>query len=291
MTRHYYQSAGFTLIEVLVASVIVSLLLATLAQSLAVAFRARRAATDGLDTLRSARLALDMLARDLQTAQPPTGIFAHAFTTSATMNNPNGTSDGLTFFNLADPTRGVNGAGDMQQVTFALVAATELQLTPPAQPPMLNDQVTGNDIGPTLPNSAASARSGGGSPRRDAMGFEGDSGGDPGGVLVRRVNRTLLAPLLETPVDQVLCRNVRSLSFQVYDGTQWVNAWDAGTQNNALPVAVQITLEITDGKGLGLEAGRLGRTATSTPQSSYILTRVVRLPYAASTNAGLGGTP
>jgi type II secretion system protein J len=63
-------------------------------------------------------------------------------------------------------------------------------------------------------------------------------------VLVRRIQRDLLSQQQTDPEEQVICRNVRSLTLRYYDGTDWYDTWDSTTVNNTLPLAVQLTIEI-----------------------------------------------
>lgn len=65
-------------------------------------------------------------------------------------------------------------------------------------------------------------------------------------VLVRSVVRNLLALQEQTPVDEVICRNVRGLSFRYYDGTDWQTDWDSTAMTDTLPVAVQVTIQFND---------------------------------------------
>jgi type II secretion system protein J len=82
-------------------------------------------------------------------------------------------------------------------------------------------------------------------------------------VLVRRTTTNLLSPETPTPVEEVLCRHVRSFDLSCYDGLDWQAAWDSTTLGNVLPLAVTITLVI----------------ATDT-ESDYTLSRTIALPCA-----------
>ena len=62
--------------------------------------------------------------------------------------------------------------------------------------------------------------------------------------LLRRVNNNLLATIEPVPDEQVLCRNVAGFSLRYFDGTEWQTSWDSTQQNNMLPAAVEVTLEI-----------------------------------------------
>jgi prepilin-type N-terminal cleavage/methylation domain-containing protein len=60
--------------------------------------------------------------------------------------------------------------------------------------------------------------------------------------LVRYVTTNLLSPTLVDPTQETICRGVQSFSLSYFDGTNWNDTWDSSQQNNALPVAVQLTL-------------------------------------------------
>lgn len=63
--------------------------------------------------------------------------------------------------------------------------------------------------------------------------------------LVREVNTNLLDPNGETLTEEVLAKNVTSLTIQYYDGSNWTDSWDS-TTTTALPLAVDITIEVQD---------------------------------------------
>lgn len=78
MRRAALQS-GFTLLELILAMGMISMLAVSLYGTLRVAFKARESATSGIAPMRSANVALDLLGQDLESALPPTGLLAGAF--------------------------------------------------------------------------------------------------------------------------------------------------------------------------------------------------------------------
>lgn len=72
---------------------------------------------------------------------------------------------------------------------------------------------------------------------------------EDGWLLVRRTVSNLLAPEAQTPVEEVLCRNVRSFDLIYFDGTDWLDGWDSTSAEDALPLAVKATLEFQDARG------------------------------------------
>jgi type II secretory pathway component PulJ len=71
-------------------------------------------------------------------------------------------------------------------------------------------------------------------------------------VLVRRVIRNLLAQTPVNPDEEVLCRGVSSFTLQYSTGSQWETTWDSTQEDNTIPAAVQVALELQrpDTKGV-----------------------------------------
>lgn len=63
-------------------------------------------------------------------------------------------------------------------------------------------------------------------------------------VLVRNVTDNIQAEDEQEPVEEVICRHVRALNFRYYDGLRWYEEWDSTEQLDALPMAVEVTLEM-----------------------------------------------
>jgi type II secretion system protein J len=67
--------------------------------------------------------------------------------------------------------------------------------------------------------------------------------------LVRCINRNLLPTTTQTPEIQKLLRNVQTLEFDCYDGTQWQPTWDTSAGGTNLPVAVRIRIQLAPRPG------------------------------------------
>ncbi|HET6251702.1 MAG TPA: type II secretion system protein GspJ [Tepidisphaeraceae bacterium] len=210
---------GFTLLELTIAMMIVAVMIVTLIASLHTGFAAREVAENSTATNRSADLVLEIIRTDIESALPPTrGTFEQAF--EGTQNNGDN-FDRLDFFTTSPAAvHSVNGLsvgnGDIKEIV--LTAYQPQGATP-------------------NPN-----------------------GGPPTGVLVRRTWNNLLNtnPQYQpqyiqpdangscTGDEEVLCRNVVSLSFEYYDSNQqsWETSWDSTASQpvNTLPTAVQVTL-------------------------------------------------
>ena len=61
--------------------------------------------------------------------------------------------------------------------------------------------------------------------------------------LVRAVNRNLLAPTYQPPMEQRLISGVSAFQLSFFDGETWTTSWDSELQEPVLPKAVQIYLE------------------------------------------------
>ncbi len=103
--------------------------------------------------------------------------------------------------------------------------------------------------------------------------------------LIRRVSRDLLAPSVEEPVDEVLCSDVAGFNLRYYDGSFWSDSWDSTTRGDALPIAIEMRVDV-----------KRSREAPGVDHAEpYSLTRIFLLPCAAmgptqdGTTRGAGG--
>lgn len=63
-------------------------------------------------------------------------------------------------------------------------------------------------------------------------------------MLVKRTTTNLLATQTVTPTEQVLCRDVQSMSIYFYDGSDWYETWDGSTTESPLPLLIEINLKL-----------------------------------------------
>ena len=117
---------------------------------------------------------------------------------------------------------------------------------------------------------AAQDREGTGDIRMVELACEPDEDG-PGQALLRRVSVRLLATKVEEPSEELLCRGVRSFSLSYFDGLEWQDGWDSGMLDNALPLAVEVSLELMSEDGADADRG------------GYWASRVFRLPCSSLT--------
>jgi len=79
-------------------------------------------------------------------------------------------------------------------------------------------------------------------------------------VLVRRVTRNLLSEIQVDPDEEIICRGVSSLSLSYFTGSQWQDTWDSTQEDNTIPVAVEVTLELQRPTAAGGATGQDMRT-------------------------------
>jgi type II secretion system protein J len=216
MPRRGNRRAGFTLLEMLLALTLMSILAGSLYASLYVAFRARDAALLALGPVENLSLALDRAARDLQSVLPLSGLLAGQFVGQDLLDDAGRDADVLTFNSSShNPDPAAPGSD---------VAMVEL--------------------------TVASLEDG------------------TGQALVRRITSNLLAPEVVEPAEEVLCRRVRSFNVTYFDGSGWLDSWDSAAQDNALPLAVELTVEL------------VRSTPADSDEGGLLLSRVVQLPCA-----------
>ena len=63
-------------------------------------------------------------------------------------------------------------------------------------------------------------------------------------VLVRKVLGNLTAQIQPMPDQEVLCRGVAGFSVRYYDGSEWLTNWDSTQEDNTIPAAVELTLQL-----------------------------------------------
>lgn len=249
-------SRGFTLLEVIVASAMVSLLIGGVSVSLHVAHRARRSTVERIEPVRTARMVMEAVARDLQAAVPPTGVLAGEFV-GTDGRNESGDADTLRFCGSTAASASILDAVE------AADAAAESRTSVAASPARRGDVRAMSYRLATADELAAGGN----------VAFENGEASENEGpafrLLVRREEGDALAAESVDPTDRVLCRRAVSLNLRYYDGSQWLDEWDSTTRDNALPTAVEVTV------GIATEAA--GRAGSAVIHQAR---RIVPLPCA-----------
>lgn len=233
-----FRKKAFTLLELILAMMITCLLAAALYGSLWTAFKARDSAVAAVTPVRKLQIAMALIGNGLQCALPM----------NDNSNNPN---------SLIGPFEG--------QPQGAVS-----QLSPTIEFYAIKSGVDSND-----PTQADGVK------RIDIQLATLDDGSQ---ALVRNVTPALpgdqqslvQGQTQATPVQEILCRDVAGFTVQYYDGQNWYDTWDATAYSNALPMAVQIMIQLKAPPG-------------KDPDQGMELTRTFALPAAVPINSSSSG--
>ena len=198
--HHRLFRRGFTLLEILSATMISAILLGALYAVYNGALKLRQKNYGSMEAGLPRAYAAEIMDRDFRNMLPPVGILAGAIIGETSEQN-NTRYDRAEFFASTGAVTDKEPWGDIQKVEYYLADSEE---------------------GDT----------------------EGDEkNGKPSKDLVRAVTRNLLASTTEGPIETRLLKGVRSLTIAYYDGAVWQDSWDSTTLDNALPKAVNISIE------------------------------------------------
>jgi prepilin-type N-terminal cleavage/methylation domain-containing protein len=205
---------GFTLIEVLLATAIFSIVLVAINVVFFAALHLRQHTTAAIEDSLPLNQALAILRKDLQNTVPPRGALSGQFRygvagSSVTGSGTSGLNLGVSTPGAASSAMGQSGGLDFFASTAVIgdgepwpdIQEINYQLAEPLD----RDKALGKD-------------------------------------LVRSVNRNLLAYSTQTPDTQRLVGNIEKLEFYFYDGAQWRDIWDTSGGDNSLPQAVRVRI-------------------------------------------------
>ena len=207
MTARWAGRSGFTMLEMLLAMTLMSILGASLYASLHIGFKARDSAKSALEPARKAEIVFELLREDIESALPPTGILAGSFLGEDVEEKVGLNADILSFCSSGHHPEEDEQACDIRRVQFEVIEE------------------------------------------------------DGERRLVRLITTNLLSPETIEPTEEVLCRGLLSFDVTYFDGLDWLDNWDSTLQDDMLPLAVEVTIEVE-------------RTNTE----GYVLRRMISLP-------------
>ncbi len=208
------RAPAFTLLEMLVALALVSVVTLSLYSSLRTGFNARDSARTTIEPLQAAAAAIALLRYDIESALPPTGLLAGEFVGENETGAGGLDSDILSFHTCS-------GVTDVLYPDEAESVIASLSLF-----------------------SADAQQSIGGDVQFVEFVLEEDEEESDRFSLVRYVSKNLLAPSTPEPTAQVICRDVLAFNVRYLDGSEWVDSWDSTQQEDALPPAIEVTLKL-----------------------------------------------
>ena len=208
MTR---RRRGFTLMEVVLSMLLVSLLAYSLYSAMHIAIVARRSAVSVVEPTRAVVIAADLMRQDLESVMPPTGIYSGQFLGTHQAGPSGGDADSLLFFSMGEDPMIIR---QQQQLLEQQQQQPLQQENPQAEGFRKIELALSADVNPP--------------------------------ALVRRVQRNL-EPSADTRVEEeIICRDVRSFSLRYFDGTNWQEDWDSTVMGDVLPLSVALTIELND---------------------------------------------
>jgi prepilin-type N-terminal cleavage/methylation domain-containing protein len=205
---------GFTLIEVLLATAIFSIVLVAINTVFFATLRLRQRVSAAVDESLPINQALSILRRDLQNVVPPGGVLAGNFRSGASGSGlgTSGTASG----NAASATASRVSSNTAQLGGFDFFTSTGL----------IGDDAPWGDLQEVNYQLSEPAD------RATALGKD----------LVRSVSRNNLSFSTQTPETQLLANNIESFEVEFYDGTQWRDTWDTSSSDSTLPKAVRVRI-------------------------------------------------
>jgi len=208
------RAQSFTLVEVLLAVVVFSIVLAAIHLVFYGAIRLRNKTTAALDNAGPLRHTLAIIKRDLANVVVPGGTLSGQLQTTATTGSQPGQSQ--------------SAAQSLTASLRARLGASQSQTSPEFYTAVgiIDDTVPWGEI------------------EKVSYYLADPTNNTPGKDLIRTVTRNLLPTLQEEPLDQWLMSGVQDIAFYFYDGTQWLDYWDSTTQTNALPPAIKVQLQL-----------------------------------------------
>ena len=125
MVRHGTKESAFTLLEMIVAMALMSVIAGSLYASLHIGFRARESAAAALEPVRMAELGIELLRKDMESALPPTGILAGEFVGHDAKDDVGRDADTLLFHSSANVPELSERACDIRRVELALASVSD----------------------------------------------------------------------------------------------------------------------------------------------------------------------
>jgi prepilin-type N-terminal cleavage/methylation domain-containing protein len=274
---------GFTLLEVILALALSTLVLAAIGFAISSHLRFLDAGRTGVEEAQLARAILSQIADDLRNAVPGDSSQASASASgSTTSNQPSGGAGGADAGK--SPTGGegeelisggMSGATDGEGTDATTASTTDLSTANPQPTPGLfgnqnqlevdvsrlprSDQLYGSIMTPgqsPLVNQLGAVKNVIYYVSNDGTAASQTQTAAPGqvqgqGLYRREVDRTLALYSAQQgdqttmqQATQLLAPEVEALQFRYFDGTQWLEQWDSSTMGS-LPMAIEIQIKLT----------------------------------------------
>ena len=220
---------GFTLIEVLVAMAIFATVLVAINTVFFGAMRLRAATSRIVEEAIPVNHALTVMRADLRSVLAPGGVLAGSITGGILMGSMSGSASN----SLVGMPGGIRSELPTLQINTTTGITDDSNLT---DPNLANLGSVGtlafNSVQPWSETQRVAYY------LRDPVYSTNLSGME----LVRAVTRNLLPAMEEIPIQQPLLDGIEDIAFLFYDGTTWLDSWDATIQSNAVPQAIKVAI-------------------------------------------------
>jgi len=273
------RSAGFTLLEILLASLLGALVLMAVVTAIDVHFRVYDTSRANVEEAQLARALLGRIAADLRGAIQYDPIQADKLvsnTSSSSSSGSSGSSDSTTSTDTSDPTASTDASADDSQSATASTSMTNTDLSassvPMTVPGLYGNQSqmqvdvsrlpridqleamlqAADDSSPyDRPSDVKTVTYYVNSPNSPTMLGLTDSALAGTGLIRRELDRAVTAFASQQGDTSAFDMNlpplapeVNAIQFSYFDGTDWYQEWDSSSQGK-LPTAVQVTIAIT----------------------------------------------
>lgn len=209
--EHQRAESAFSLLELIVASLMFSIVLASISTAFFGAHRLKRTSEAELLGEQEIRRAINLMKRDLRSVTLPTTND----TTQITVSTEDSETNSVTFSGAMVTGTGANGAA-MGSTFFEFYTTSGLRLF---EQPWIDIQRVIYTVRP--PTNARN---------------------QDGNELIRTVTRNILAGVEQDYSERVLLRGVEHVYYEFWTGDEWLDYWDSTTLSPQAPEAIRTTI-------------------------------------------------
>jgi len=207
MSNRIYNCRGFSLLEVLIAVAIMSVIALMLYSSLYIAVKAKKSSLEAITPYDNVGAAFEYIRKDLSCTLSPGGTLAGDFVGTDQTGSDTEDYDILSMFTTSARTSDEQSGSNVIKVEYLL-----------EQEDVTEDNGEVTDIT--------------------------DDEEDPV-VLKRNTTTNLLATITAEASTEVVARDIIGINLRYYDGADWLDVWDSSQNDDSLPQAVEVSLTVS----------------------------------------------
>lgn len=218
---------GFTLVEVLVATVCIAIVILALNSTIFTAMRLRTRTTEMVEKSVPLQHTLTLITRDLQGIMASNGPMGGSLTAGSSLGSGSSLSGSFSLSSGSSRSGGSSSGNNSSLAGSSQPGAIQFRTSTGVISD--DEEVYWGDVQnvsyylrqSTATNNSASME------------------------LVRAVTRNLLAVNESDLTELPLLDGIKSLEYLFYDGTQWTNGWDSTVASPSLPQAIKLIITMT----------------------------------------------